>query len=471
MYFDLYFPFAIPEVDESLNNKKSKKGKGKAGAITPAGTSSTSAPASNAPSASGSKDCWAGLESREKNGIARRAALLGHLGYSVVGCTINPGEPSNQVHPSPFQSTLPFPVLDPRKWSTASTSTATSSASASASSSASYSKGSSISQQSPSKGGRPPLVQITRYHMRLDDNRVHPLTGANTNALRNYDILSVSPTSEKAFQLACTDMSNPGPNQISIITLPLHERPFTFRFNRKQMKQAQRNGVVFELLYSAALFPSPALSPVTAKRYRQNFLSNAREVVRITGGKGVIFSSGPGANANENGFRGPLDLVNLGTMIGMPSNLAKEAVSDAPRAVLLRAQARRTFKAVMSTVKIIPPPPPSSESSLPASQMQNSNANPNPNPNTKTKTTTSSVNPSTAASASLREGAGEGDDEEETISTTDTKMCLEVVSPDRQEQKKRPSDTANLIGGGEDSTQLSLGLGEKQKKKKLAAKA
>ncbi|WVF72248.1 hypothetical protein IAT40_007060 [Kwoniella sp. CBS 6097] len=365
MYFDLYFPFPIPEVDEA-QNKKAKKGKGKAApAITTAASASTAI----------AKDCWSGLESREKDGIARRAALLGHLGYSVVGCTINPGEPSNQVHPSPFQSTLPFPNLDPRQWSqTASASSSFSSSTINAQNPSSRSKSNGASgSQTPSKGCRPPLVQVTRYHMRLDDNRVHPLTGANSNALRNYDILSVSPTSEKAFQLACTDMANPGPNQISIITLPLHERPFTFRFNRKQMKQAQRNGVVFELLYSAALFPSPNLSPEVAKRYRQNFLSNAREVVRITGGKGVIFSSGPssGSGGNESGFRGPLDLVNLGTMIGMPSNLAKEAVSDAPRAVLLRAQARRTFKAVMSTPKILPPP------SLPAQlQVQAQEANP-----------------------------------------------------------------------------------------------
>lgn len=65
----------------------------------------------------------------------------------------------------------------------------------------------------------------------------------------------------------------------------------------------------FELVYSAALFP-PASTPVeVARRFRQNFLSNAREVIRITGGKSVIFSSGPGGS--ENGLRGCLDVVNL----------------------------------------------------------------------------------------------------------------------------------------------------------------
>ena len=54
----------------------------------------------------------------------------------------------------------------------------------------------------------------------------------------------MAPTSDKALQLACTDLCLPGPNQISIITLPLHERPYFFRLNRKQIRQAQRNGVV-----------------------------------------------------------------------------------------------------------------------------------------------------------------------------------------------------------------------------------
>ncbi|KAK8869861.1 hypothetical protein IAR55_000429 [Kwoniella newhampshirensis] len=318
MYFDLYLPFPMPYDAEEGGSKKNKKGKWKA---IPASTSTTLTSARKV-------DCWDGLESRDKDGFARRVALSGHLGFSVVGCTITPGEPSNQVCPCPFQQSLPFPNLDPR---------------------------SCLHQSGAgSSSGSPPLLQVSRYHMRLDDNRVHPLTSQNTSALRNYDILSVAPTGEKAFQLACTDMANPGPNQISIITLPLHERPFTFRFNRKQMRQAQRNGVVFELLYSPALFPSPSLPSDVARRYRQNFLSNAREVVRITGGKGVILSSGPGGN--ENGLRGALDVVNLGTMIGMPANLAKEAVEKAPRLLLLRAQARRTFKAVMSMPRIVPVP-------------------------------------------------------------------------------------------------------------------
>ncbi|OXH38717.1 hypothetical protein J008_01825 [Cryptococcus neoformans] len=341
MYYDLYLPFPLPPSQEDTNSKKAKKGKGKAPLPPPAVSRA---------------DCWDGLETSARESVAKRLALTGHLGYSVVGCTIAPGEPSNQVLPSPFQIGPPYPGLDPRFASPSGTSP----------SSSSY--------------GNAPLVQVTRYHIRLDDGKAHCLTAQNTSALRNYDILSVSPTTDKSFQLACTDLSNPGPNQISIITLPLHERAFTFRFNRKQMRQAQRNGVVFELVYSAALFPPTSTPLDVARRFRQNFLSNAREVIRITGGKSVIFSSGPGGS--ENGLRGCLDIVNLGTLIGMPANLAREAVDKTPKMVLLRAresgwyhfllflwsppslrsyvltmlkEARKTFKAIMTMPVLAPP--------------------------------------------------------------------------------------------------------------------
>lgn len=148
--------------------------------------------------------------------------------------------------------------------------------------------------------------------------------------------------------LECATLRHRAHRQISIITVPLHERPYHFRLNRKQIRQAQRNGVVFEILYSAGLFPSRSVPPDVARKYRQNFLSNARELVRVTNGRGIIFSSGPGGSPE--GLRGPMDIVNLwvgwvrrrltlsATILGVPANFAKEAVSNTPKMVLLRAR-------------------------------------------------------------------------------------------------------------------------------------
>ncbi|EJT52752.1 Ribonuclease P protein subunit p30 [Trichosporon asahii var. asahii CBS 2479] len=207
---------------------------------------------------------------------------------------------SPNVIPSPFggpdDRSLPYPSLDPR-----------------------YAELAGPSQ--------PTLVQVTRYHMRLDDGK----TATNTATLRDYDLLSVHVGCDKALQIACTDLANPGPNQI---------------------RQAQRNGVVIP--YAAGLFPSKSVPSDIARRYRQNFLTNARELVRVTGGKDIIFTSGPGGAPD--GIRGPLDVVNFATILGVPANLAKDAVSRTPKAVLLRAQARRTYKAVVSAPRLVPGP-------------------------------------------------------------------------------------------------------------------
>jgi ribonuclease P/MRP protein subunit RPP1 len=71
------------------------------------------------------------------------------VGYNVVGCTIS-SEPSNSVPPNPFLVKKPFPDLDPR---TRTESTG---------------EGSSSNSKA---GGR--VVQVTRFHIRLDDNKTH----------------------------------------------------------------------------------------------------------------------------------------------------------------------------------------------------------------------------------------------------------------------------------------------------------
>lgn len=64
MYFDLFLPFPIAEIEQT--KKKKDKGKGKA---TQNGQSS---------SAEQSKTCWDGLRSEEKDAFARDIALAGH---------------------------------------------------------------------------------------------------------------------------------------------------------------------------------------------------------------------------------------------------------------------------------------------------------------------------------------------------------------------------------------------------------
>lgn len=44
----------------------------------------------------------------------------------------------------------------------------------------------------PSRGEQPSLVQVTRYHMRLDDGKVHPIVSAAVEEARRDPTRKVS---------------------------------------------------------------------------------------------------------------------------------------------------------------------------------------------------------------------------------------------------------------------------------------
>ena len=183
MYFDLFLPFPTPQVDAPPKKKKDKS-KGKAKADEPS---------------SGPKSCWDGLEKENRERFAESIALSGHctskssshlgdpprvpmscsllspwqpferdseltrtvVGYSVVGCTVTDSSPST-VRPSPFRPGLPYPNLDPRFRAHP------------------EKKGESSSEQT---GAGLTMVQVSRYHIRLDDSKSHCLVGAPSRSL------------------------------------------------------------------------------------------------------------------------------------------------------------------------------------------------------------------------------------------------------------------------------------------------
>jgi hypothetical protein len=108
------------------------------------------------------------------------------------------------------------------------------------------------------------------------------------------------------------------------------------------VRTALRNGAVFEIPYTSAL-------DSTAKR---NWWATAREVVRVTKGKGVIVTGG-GMDIAD--LRAPKDIGNLCvqssasvslltgsirvTFLGLAQNLAHDAATTTPKSVVLRARA------------------------------------------------------------------------------------------------------------------------------------
>lgn len=130
----------------------------------------------------------------------------------------------------------------------------------------------------------------------------HGLTASQTNAHSNifspYDIIALAPTTETTFSLACLTHTQPSPLSAHIISVPLDVPRLPFRMKHTMVRTALRNGAVFEISYASAL-------DNTAKR---NWWAAAREVVRVTKGKGLIVTGGGTDGAD---LRAPRDVGNL----------------------------------------------------------------------------------------------------------------------------------------------------------------
>lgn len=148
--------------------------------------------------------------------------------------------------------------------------------------------------------------------------RIHPQTTANTNALLSYDLLSVRPTTEATFSVACLSLAELKPFSIDIISLDLSASSrLPFFLKRSTVGAALANGAVFEVCYGDALAQpesntggaeSLARMEEETERKRRNVISGARELMRVTNGRGIILSSGA---SQLLGIRGPYDVVNL----------------------------------------------------------------------------------------------------------------------------------------------------------------
>lgn len=198
--------------------------------------------------------------------------------YSKFDVTAN----TNPFRRLKNQPNPPFPQLDPRVPSTSASSS--------------------------------PLTQLSRLMVVLDkDNVIKSGTGfvaANSNALLQYDLLSVMPLTESAFQHACITLSELKPFSIDIITLDLAAAPrLPFHLKRSTIGAALANGVVFEITYGAVVEPDKDSGEVQdISSLRRNLFSGARDLLRVTNGKGVIFSSGA---KKALGLRAPYDVMNL----------------------------------------------------------------------------------------------------------------------------------------------------------------
>ncbi|KAG9304642.1 hypothetical protein G9A89_020206 [Geosiphon pyriformis] len=181
---------------------------------------------------------------------------------------------------------------------------------------------------------KPSIQQMTRLTIIIDDPSQNYNLTASNQTLSTYDLLAVQPMNEKLFQAACSTY------EIDIISLDMGTR-LPFFLKHSTVGSAIDRGIYFEICYASAIRDSTS---------RRQLISNAQNLFRVTRGKNIIISGGA-QKAME--LRGPYDIVNLGTIMGMNQAVAKDCISTNCRAVLYHAFTRRdTHKAVISSVPV-----------------------------------------------------------------------------------------------------------------------
>ncbi|XP_061562201.1 ribonuclease P protein subunit p30 isoform X2 [Phycodurus eques] len=154
----------------------------------------------------------------------------------------------------------------------------------------------------------------------------------NPTEYAGYDLLAVQPTTEKLFHAACTQLD------VDVISVSVTEK-LPFFFKRAPVNVAVARGLVFEVSYASAI------RDATMRRYT---IANAVSLMQACKGKNVLLSS---AAAKPLELRGPYDIINLCSLIGLSDLDAKRSVSCVCRSLLLHAETRKTASGAIFTQK------------------------------------------------------------------------------------------------------------------------
>ncbi|KAH9975255.1 RNase P subunit p30-domain-containing protein [Lactifluus volemus] len=203
------------------------------------------------------------------------------------------------------------------------------------------------------------IIYLKRLTILLDEDseKGFGLTNAQSNLFSPYDIVALAPTTETSFSLACLTHTQPSPLSAHVISVPLDVPRHPFRMKHTMVRTALRNGAVFEIPYASALDSAT----------KRNWWAAAREVVRVTKGKGLIVTCG-GLDVAD--LRSPKDIGNLITFLGLAQNLAHDTATTTPKSLVLRAQTRKTYRALFSEPKVVIPGCSAVESAEPGSAVE-----------------------------------------------------------------------------------------------------
>ena len=151
---------------------------------------------------------------------------------------------------------------------------------------------------------------------------------------QHYDLIAARPTDERTLQQACQSLD------IDIISLDL-TRKFEKHFKFPMLGSALARGIKIELCYSQGIMSNDPLA-------KRNLISNATQLIRVTRGKGLIFSS---EAKTVLGIRAPSDVINLASVWGLGNERGKDGLTKEPRSVVEFARLKRqSFKGIIDFV-------------------------------------------------------------------------------------------------------------------------
>ncbi|XP_058109916.1 uncharacterized protein LOC131253107 isoform X2 [Magnolia sinica] len=179
-----------------------------------------------------------------------------------------------------------------------------------------------------------PFRQYTRLTVAVDSAAHAAALNSGNPVLKTYDLVAVRPLNQVAFDQVCKV------SEVDLIAIDFSQK-LPFRLKLPMVKAAIERGVYFEITYS------PLISDIHARR---QMLPGAKLLVDWTRGKNLIFSS---AAPTANELRGPCDVANLSSLLGLSMERAKAAISKNCRSLIASAlRKKQCYKEVIRIERI-----------------------------------------------------------------------------------------------------------------------
>ncbi|KAK2980281.1 hypothetical protein RJ640_024985 [Escallonia rubra] len=176
--------------------------------------------------------------------------------------------------------------------------------------------------------------QYTRLTVCVDGPAQASALNSGNPILKSYDIVAVRPLNQSAFEQACQA------SEVDLIAIDFSEK-LPFRLKQPMVKAAIGRGVYFEISYSSLIMDA---------QVRRQMITNAKLLVDWTCGKNLILSS---AAPSVTEVRGPYDVANLASLLGLSMERAKAAISKNCRSLIADALRKKQFYKEAIRVEVI----------------------------------------------------------------------------------------------------------------------